>query len=123
AAAPRDENPAAAERDPAAVAEAPEQGDESPKAGEPPLDAEADAPLSPSDKSAAEPTATFEPDRDATRRPLTDEAAATPDVDELVQRICTWAATYRAPAFGTKPHDLTRARAFVRTRVAAWAGV
>lgn len=42
--------------------------------------------------------------------------------DELVERVCAWAASYRAPTFGGKPYDLTRARAFVRTRVSAWAG-
>lgn len=42
--------------------------------------------------------------------------------DELIQRLRGWASGYRAPQFGGKPYDLTRARAFVRTRVNAWAG-
>jgi hypothetical protein len=49
-------------------------------------------------------------------------AAAPVVIDELTARIRVWAASYRAPTFGSKPHDLTRACAFVRTRVSAWAG-
>lgn len=51
-----------------------------------------------------------------------ESSPAPPDIDEFVQRVLAWAASYRAPSFGSKPHDLTRARAFVRTRVSAWAG-
>lgn len=54
-----------------------------------------------------------------------DEATGTvapPITDELVERIRAWATSYQPPTFGNKPHDLTRARAFVRTRVSAWSG-
>lgn len=73
-------------------------------------------------------------DAAANRAPDADDAAlaASPDAapepgaadahDELLTRLRSWASGYRAPQFGGKPYDLTRARAFVRTRVNAWAG-
>lgn len=39
---------------------------------------------------------------------------------ELIERVLAWVETYQPPTFGDRPHDLTRARAFIRTRIEAW---
>lgn len=55
--------------------------------------------------------------------PLQLESAPLAPADELVDKIRAWASSYGAPQFGHHPYDLTRAQAFVRTRVSAWSGV
>jgi hypothetical protein len=67
--------------------------------------------------SAALPPLAVEDELAPPDEPAPDEPAPP---DELVERLRVWAASYRTPEFGTRPYDLTRARAFVRARVSAW---
>ncbi len=79
------------------------------------------SPLLPSESAPGDENQRFEEDVAAeVASPL--EPAPQEPADELVTRIRTWAASYGAPQFGHRPYDLTRARAFVRTRVSAWSG-
>lgn len=52
--------------------------------------------------------------------PSTDAGSSSDSRDELIERVLTWTETYQPPGFGNRPHDLTRARAFIRTRIEAW---
>ncbi len=85
-------------------------------------DEEAVSPIAPSEPPPSDENQRLEKDVEAEGAPPL-ETTPQEHADELVTRIHTWASSYGAPQFGQRPYDLTRARAFVRTRVSAWSGV